>query len=79
MNESSISSASDWSMKRAGSTSTLALLWARASRASSGVQQMAARMLWCLLSVMAMPLPDPHMATPNEAFPDSMALAQGWA
>lgn len=60
-----ISSASWLVTKRPGITSTLASLCWRASPAISAVQHNAARMPWCLFSVIFMPFPLPQIAMPG--------------
>ena len=49
------------------------------STLSGGQQQRAARIPWCLLSVMEMPLPLPQSAMPMGSSPFSTAHARGWA
>lgn len=74
---STIFTAVSLSIKRAGSEQMFASLCLRASSAISGSQQMAARMPWCLFSVIVMPFALPHSAMPRGSSPFSIALANG--
>ena len=71
-----IFSASPSLTKRAGMQIILALLCCRTRLAISSPQQMAARIRWCLLAVMATPLAEPQSKIPKAASPFSTARQQ---